>query len=204
MTATFASTLVARQVRGHFVGRSREHGGWYEGINVTYSTDPCEKPLVLQTQVPGYLDFALRQPHLRHLAAAMKPAKPFNGGAIAAYKVFVNPQNKPGNFNNKANISNKITNKVNMVPAASSASNNKKSADSYTIDAPLMPLTRDNITRQWATVVTPTVPILPPLDHHLSESSGDSYHSAVPVIGSGPVIAGSKKWQTVHIAKRRK
>ena len=51
-TVVFASTRVARAVSTEFKRRAL-HGGMYEGVSITYATDPCEKGLTLATNIPG-------------------------------------------------------------------------------------------------------------------------------------------------------
>ncbi|PGH01083.1 hypothetical protein AJ80_09066 [Polytolypa hystricis UAMH7299] len=48
-TVIFKSVAVARAVRNHFLHKAT-HAGPYKGVTITYSTDPCEKQLVLATQ----------------------------------------------------------------------------------------------------------------------------------------------------------
>ncbi|PGG97930.1 hypothetical protein AJ79_09043 [Helicocarpus griseus UAMH5409] len=47
VTAAFKSVQTAMIVRQHFLQKASKASGPYKGVEVTYSTDPCEKPLHL-------------------------------------------------------------------------------------------------------------------------------------------------------------
>ena len=49
-TAVFSGTAVARKCREEFLSKSKKKGP-YQGIQVSYSHDPCERPLHLVTQL---------------------------------------------------------------------------------------------------------------------------------------------------------
>jgi hypothetical protein len=51
-TAVFTSTAIARMVRDDFRRKARVAGP-YQSIHVSFSHDPCEKPLNLITQIPS-------------------------------------------------------------------------------------------------------------------------------------------------------
>ena len=51
-TVVLASTRVARVVLTELKKKAL-HGGAYEGVSITFATDPCEKELKLVTNVPG-------------------------------------------------------------------------------------------------------------------------------------------------------
>jgi hypothetical protein len=59
-TAVFFSVAVARKVMQTFTNW-RSNRGCYEDLNVTYSSDPCEKELLLTTQ----LRYHVQPPHRR-------------------------------------------------------------------------------------------------------------------------------------------
>lgn len=50
VTAIFKSVPVARAVRDYFLKRA-EQDGPYKAVQITFSTDPCERPLFLATQL---------------------------------------------------------------------------------------------------------------------------------------------------------
>jgi hypothetical protein len=52
VTTIFKSVAVARAVRNHFLKKAAEPGA-YKGVQVTFSTDPCEKQLFLGSQMPS-------------------------------------------------------------------------------------------------------------------------------------------------------
>ena len=51
-TVVLASTRVAKAVMTELMRKAR-HGGVYEGVNISFASDPCEKPLNLVSAIPG-------------------------------------------------------------------------------------------------------------------------------------------------------
>lgn len=50
-TVVLSGVTIARMVRAHFLAKGQEDGP-YKQVAVTYSSDPCEKPLNLVSQIP--------------------------------------------------------------------------------------------------------------------------------------------------------
>ena len=51
-TVVLASTRVAKSVMTELMRKAR-HGGVYEGVNISFASDPCEKPLNLVSAISG-------------------------------------------------------------------------------------------------------------------------------------------------------
>jgi hypothetical protein len=47
----FSSSAIASLVRDNFLAKSRLKGGPYQNVQVSFSHDPCEKPMNLITQI---------------------------------------------------------------------------------------------------------------------------------------------------------
>ena len=59
-TVVFSSSAIASLIRERFLEKSRMKGSPYHNIHITFSHDPCEKPMNLITQIDSPTSGRLR------------------------------------------------------------------------------------------------------------------------------------------------